>query len=87
MLTTINDFDKTRNYIYAISSQTGESFLWANEYLVFFDFESKKGITKEFPDLLITSENGIKIGVLPISTWDSLRNTIIRIKASEMNKK
>ena len=80
-----SDCDPTKNFIYASTCSEKEYILWANEYIIFFDFGSTNSPLKLFSDIAITEENGVKIGILPFDIWDDIRNQIIDIKI--MNEK
>jgi hypothetical protein len=87
VLTTVNDYDKTRNYIYANSNSKDECFVWVNEYLVFYDFGSLNPMIKHFEDISVTKGKGISIGILSTKTWNQLRELIMSIKIDMMKKK
>ncbi|WP_313269385.1 hypothetical protein [Epilithonimonas vandammei] len=86
VLTTVNDNYKTKNYIYA-NSNLNDCFFWMNEFLVFYDFGSDNVMYKYFKDISITENENVKIGVLPLTAWDSIRKKIIDIKIDLLKKK
>ena len=62
-------------------------FFWMNEFLVFYDFGSDNVMYKYFKDISITENENVKIGVLPLTAWDSIRKKIIDIKIDLLKKK
>jgi hypothetical protein len=80
IITPKSDFDKTRNYIYANSNGFGECMLWANELLIFVNFENiDNELNRYFQDA--TSENGrIIVGIITEQSWDSLRKMVLHQK-------
>jgi hypothetical protein len=85
LLTSENDQEFTRNYIYAHSYDDHLAhFVWANDYIFFIDFGTNVELIKHF-DGIKMNENGLfKIGVLPNQVWDNLRKTLMGFKVNKI---
>lgn len=84
VVTTDEDIDNTKNFIYGISNSPDECTLWINEYIVFFDFGSSNNLLQFFNEIIIHDEELIKIGILTKDTWESLQQKLIQIKVSKL---
>lgn len=85
LLTSENDQEFTKNYIYAHSyNDYLVHFVWANDYIFFIDFGTNVELIKLFDGIKMKEDGLFKIGVLPDQVWDNLRKTLMGFKLNKI---
>ncbi|MDI6402954.1 hypothetical protein QLX67_13180, partial [Balneolaceae bacterium ANBcel3] len=83
LLASETDPDKTKNFIYANSTES-ECYLWANELIVFFNLNSQYELFDFFSEITMDEKNKIvKVGLLSFGEWQSMRQTMVDIKVNK----
>lgn len=83
VITSENDPDKTKNFIYA-NSTNRECFLWMNEFVVFLNLNSVHDIFDFFSEIKMDKNNNtVKVGLLSLNELQSIRQTLVDIKVKK----
>lgn len=87
VLTSENDQEFTRNYIYAHSDkQYLTHSVWANDYIFYLDFGSDTELSVAFDGITMKDEGLFKLGVVPNEVWDGLRRSLMMAKINKIKK-